>query len=370
MKRVLFVCGGPLDYGGISSWMFNYITHIDPSRVQFDFAVHGLERGPREEEAEVLGAKVWHVPYKRQDYAENQAALKKIFASGAYPIVHAHLDGMNGYVLGLAKEAGVPVRISHCHNTQYLTTNPLRMLLHTATKKRIPSVATHLFACSEAAARFFYGDALVRAGRTRVIKNAIDLDRFRFDPVARADIRGQLGLAEDAFAVGHIGRFEHQKNHAFLLRAFRKLKDIRSDAVLLLAGDGVLRADIEHDISALGLDGAVRLLGYRPDADKLYSAFDAFALPSRFEGLGIVLVEAQMSGLKCLASKAVPCDAAIMDCTFLELDEQLWANALSEISTGDQSAQRAAARAAFVTAGYDIGREAQKLSDFYEELPL
>ena len=366
MKKVLFVSGGPLDYGGISSWMFNYIGRIDSVRVKFDFIVHGMERGPREQDAEAFGAKVWHVPYKRQDYSGNRVALEKVFASGEYAIVHSHLDGMNSYILSLAKAAGVPVRISHCHNTGYLTTNPVRRLIHAAAKRRIPAVATHMFACSEAAALFFYGDALVNAGKVCVIKNAVDLDRYRFDPDARARLRAEFGIPGDAFAVGNIGRFEHQKNHAFLMDAFSKLKAVRRDAVLVIAGDGVLRPEIERQIVSLGLSDSVRLLGYRADADKLYSAFDAFALPSRFEGLGIVLVEAQMAGLPCFASEAVPRDACITDCTFLPLDASRWAEALHHAKIGDRTPDRRS----FEEAGFDIGVEAKKLEAFYEELPV
>ncbi len=366
MKRVLCVNGGPLDYGGISTFLFNYLSHIDRGRVAFDFVVHGEREGPREAETEALGCRVFHVPVKSADFSGNARALSELFRSGGYRIVHAHLDAMNGYVLGLAKRAGVPVRISHCHNTQYLTTNPAAKLLHDIEKRRIPRVATHLLACSDEAAHFFYGARAVEGGRVTLVKNAVELDRFRFDAAARNALRRELGIAESAFVVGNVARFAYQKNHAFLLDAFAKLLPLRPDAVLVLAGDGELRAEIESQIERLNLADSVRLLGYRADAERLYSLFDAFALPSRFEGLGIVLVEAQLSGLPCFASRAVPSESRVTDCAFLPLDAGEWAAALA----GAQLRARDIDRGAFAARGYDIRLEAEKLQRFYEGLPV
>ncbi|MBQ2770575.1 MAG: glycosyltransferase family 1 protein [Clostridia bacterium] len=367
MRNVLFINGGPLDYGGISSYMMNYCQYMDPNRIHVDFVVHGMEEGPREAEAIAMGARVYHVPRKREDYKGNVSGLKELFASGNYPIVHSHLDGMNGFVLSLAKDAGVPWRISHCHNTGYLTTNPLRKMLHWSTKRKIPSVATHLFACSRQAARFFYGERLGSGEGVQVIQNAISLERYAFDPEIRKALRQQLALSEDAFVLGHVGRFEHQKNHVFLLNAFAKAKKNRQDLHLVLLGDGILRSEIEAQIHTLGIGDSVHLLGYQPDAAAYYSCFDAFVLPSRFEGLGIVLIEAQTAGLPCLASDQVPPDAGVTNCTYLPLDEGIWAEGMAGLS---RQAKRDYDPAPFIRAGFEISAEAVKLQRFYEELPL
>lgn len=362
--RVLYVTGGPLDFGGISSYMLNYVSRFDREKVEVDFAVHGMEEGPREAETEKLGCRVHHVPYKRPDYSGNRSALLNLFASGGYDAVHAHMDGMNGYVLGLAKAAGVPVRISHCHNTQFLTRNPARLLLHRLTAQRIPHVATHLLACSEPAARFLYGAKLTESGRVRLIKNAVEPAAYAFSEAARTQLRTELTL-DGRFVICHIGRFEYQKNHPFLLQAFQKLAMRRPDAVLLLVGDGADRPAIERQIAALGLETSVRLLGYRKDVAALLSASDLFVLPSHFEGLGIVLVEAQASGLPCIASDAVPRDAAVTDCTFLPIkDPGAWAAAMNRLP----AAERSMNPARFIECGYDIARETQNLQSFYEAL--
>ena len=365
--RVLYVSGGSLDYGGISTVMLNYASRFDPAKVRVDFLVHGLASGPREEEAKALGAQIIHVPHKRDGYEKNRRALLDAFRAGGYDIVHAHMDGMNGYVLSLALRAGVPRRISHSHNTQFLTTNPLRLRLHRLTANRIPRVATDMLACSEAAGRFLYGDALFDAGRVAVVPNAIALSRFRFDAPGRERLRDALGVA-DKFVIGHIGRLDYQKNQEFLLPVLEAVRKTRPETVLLLVGDGDARAELQAEIDRRGLADGVRLLGYREDVHTLLSAFDLFALPSRFEGLGIVLIEAQRSGLPCLASAEVPRETRVTDCRYLPLDDQgAWINAITDAKPYDARAREAVDDAPFAAVGYDIDREAERMQSLYLE---
>ena len=275
---------------------------------------------------------------------------------------------MNGYVLALAKRAGVPVRISHCHNTQFLTTNPLRTLLHRRTANRIPAVATQLFACSEEAGRFLYGDALYDAGRVRVVPNAIEPRKFRFDAQSRAAVRAELRLPEDWLVIGHIGRFDYQKNQEFLLPLLQRAHMDNGKTALVLVGDGGARAELERQADALGLGDSVRFAGFRQDIPGMLSAFDLFVLPSRFEGLGIVLVEAQASGLPCIASAEVPMATRVTDCRYVPLsDTEGWTRAVLATEKRPDAA-RAVDLAAFAAAGYDIDVEAQKLQALYGEL--
>ncbi len=362
--RVLYVSGGSLDRGGIASWMLGYASHFDRELVAVDFLVHGMEEGPREDEALSLGAKVYHVPYRRNDPAGNRRGIRDAILNG-YDVVHAHMDGMNAYPLSIAKACGVRACVSHSHNTEFLTGNPIRRAAHMLARSRIPAVATDLLACSEAAGRFLYGDALFKAGRVRVIKNAIDARRFRFDPQERRRIRAALGL-DGRFVVGHIGRFDlMQKNQLFLLDAFNSAKAARPELALVLVGDGPDRGRIENAVRALGLERDVVLTGFREDVPALLSGFDLFVLPSRFEGLGIVLVEAQASGLACAASSAVPRDTLISRCDYLPLEWDAWADAM--IRAGMDEA-RAFPEGEIASLGYDIGAAAHELSDFYREI--
>ncbi len=361
--RILWLNGGALDYGGISTFMMNYLSHMDRTRVAVDILVHGVQQGPREQEAVALGAKVMHVPYKRDGIARNRRAIRAAMAEGRYDIVHAHMDGENGAVLSLARDAGILCRMSHSHNTSFLTENPLKLMLLNRSARRIPSVATHLLACSEAAGRFLYGDAAVDAGCLTVVKNAIVPAAFRFDAAARNRMRERYRLG-DTFVVGHIGRLDYQKNQAFLLDAFAAALHKRPDMTLLMAGDGADRAALEAQAARLGVDHAVRMIGYCGDIPALLSAMDAFVLPSRFEGLGIVLIEAQASGLPCYASDAVPRDTLVTNCAYLPLTESKWADALASMHF---AADRTADDGAFAAHGYDVEQAAEALMRLYEE---
>jgi len=362
--RVLFVSGGSLDYGGISSWMLSYAARFNRNLVAVDFLVHGMEPGAREEVALSLGAKVYHVPYRRRDPIQNDRGMWQAIGDG-YDIVHAHMDGMNSRPLAMAKRRGIPVRVSHSHNTDFLTANPIKRALHEQARRRIPAFATHLIACSEAAGRFLYGDALYEDGCVKLVRNAIDPERFRFDAAARERIRGQLGV-RDRFLIGQIGRFDiRQKNQLFLLDAFAIAKRVRPELAITLVGDGADRAQIEGKVREFALTKDVILTGYREDIASLYSAFDLFALPSRFEGLGIVLVEAQASGLLCLASDAVPRETQIASCRYLPLDDaHAWADAFCHATA---IADRTLPERAILEHGYDIRTEAEKLQQFYLE---
>ncbi len=361
--HVLYVSGGSLDRGGIASWMLNYAARFDRARVAVDFLLHGLEPGAREAEALSLGAKVFHIPFRRNDPAGNEAGIRACIGSG-YDVVHAHMDGMNAYPLGIAKQLGVPVRMSHCHNTDFLTTNPIRRAAHELARRRIPAVATHLLACSADAGRFLYGGKRVQSGEVTIVRNAIDAVRYRFDEAARNRIRAELRLT-NRVVIGHIGRFDlHQKNQLFLLEAFAAAKRERGDLSLVLVGDGEDRLKIEEQIARSGLKEDVILTGFREDIPALLSAFDLFALPSVFEGLGIVLIEAQASGLGCLASSAVPRDTKIVDCAYLPLnDSARWAEAFCRASVEQE---RFFPEQALAEKGYEIASAALQLQEYYE----
>ena len=356
--RVLYVHGGKLNYGGTEAYMMNYYRHFDHSRLQIDFAVHGFERGVYEDEIEALGGRVFYVPVKSQDYSGNKRALREIFRSGAYQAVHSHMDAMNAVVLKQAMECGVPVRISHSHNTQHQTQNRLKLLLNDFEKKRIPRYATDLFACSDAAGKWLYGDASFT-----VLHNAIDAQQYRFDPELRKRMRSSLGL-EGLFVVGHVGRFHFQKNHALLLEIFHCLHQAHPQSVLLLVGDGTLRPELEAKIEELGIKDNVVLAGNRADVSALLQAMDVFLFPSLFEGLGIALLEAQCAGLPCIASDAVPAEANITETVqYFALEQQpsVWAEAVWKA----KNIMRTDHCETIKAMGYDIGEQALKLQEFY-----
>ena len=174
---------------------------------------------------------------------------------------------------------------------------------------QIAKYPTDYFACSEKAAHYMFPDKPFTW-----IKNGIDTNRFAFDPVIRDAVREKLGISASTTVIGFCGNFREQKNPMKLLEIFKEYRFLNLDSVLLLVGGGVLRPRMEQYIEENNLNDSVMFLGIRRDVEKLYQAMDAFVLPSRFEGLGIVYVEAQCSGLPCLATQdAVPLQVKVSD---------------------------------------------------------
>ncbi len=359
MIRVLYVHGGTLLYGGTEAYMMNFYRHFDRCQVQVDFVVHGDARGVYDEEIERLGGRVFHVPVKSRDYRGNSRALRSIMQRGQYAAVHAHTDANNAHVLRIARQCGVPLRISHSHNTRTQSDSRLRRLYNAMEKQRIPGVATHLFACSEPAGKWLYG-----SHPFQIVPNAIEIDRFAFDPRRREEMRRQMGL-ENRLVLGHVGRFSFQKNHPFLLEIFAVVAEKRPEAVLLLIGDGEERERIERLALLRGLRERVRIVPPTPLIADYMQAMDVFLLPSHFEGLGIVLVEAQAAGLPCFASRgAVPTEADLTGLlTYLPLEEPpaVWAEQVMTVRPDSREGRWRP----IAEAGYDITEAAARLQQFY-----
>lgn len=366
--RVLYVNGGIMDRGGISAYMMNYYRHIDRSKVQIDFVIHGFEKGVNDDEIRSTGGQIYNVPVKSRDYFGNTKALKKIFNSGIYKIIHSHMDAMSIVPLKVAKDCGVPIRIAHSHNTQHLTKNKIKFMFNEYARKNIKKYATNLYACSEDAGRWLYGNKAFNDRKVTLINNAIELDNFAFSLQKRNIIREQLGLKEN-FVIGHIGRFDYQKNHMFLLEIFKATLGKKPDAKLLLIGDGHLREQIKERIEQLGIKKSVVMLGLRDDVNDLLNAFDLLLLPSLFEGLGIVLIEAQTNGLRCIVSHGVPQAVNITNLvSHKSLDETAihWADQINQLE--DNSNERESYLSQMSEGGYGINIEAPKLMNLYISL--
>jgi len=358
--RVLHINGGIMDYGGISSFMMNYYRSIDRTKVQFDFLVHGFEKGVHDVEIVELGGKIYNVPIKSKDYFGNIRALKEIFMSGLYSIVHCHMDAMNTFVLRIAKKCGVPIRISHCHNTEHLTNNFLRYHINEFARRNSVKFATHRFACSELAGNWLFGAEC----EFNIANNAILVDKFNFNSEKRVRYRDELKIGT-SIAIGHIGRFDYQKNHSFLIDVFFEIMKESNKYKLLLVGEGYLKKDILEKAESLNLKDHIIFLGERRDISELISAFDIFVLPSLFEGLPVVGVEAQANGLACVFSSNVSKEIALADnVVFISINcAQEWAKKIMDLDYLRLDSSEKIKRL-----GYDIHFEAGKLGLFYQEV--
>lgn len=359
--KVLYVNGGTMDMGGISSYMMNYYRHLDKTKVQIDFVVHG-KKSIYDDEIQKTGGKIMHVPTKRENYLKNRLQLFKIMKAGNYQIIHCHMDAMNGMVLKLAQRAGIKIRISHSHNTNYLTNNKVKVMFHEVVKKEIPHYATQLWACSEAAGRWLYGRK-----NFEVIPNAIEITKFKFDENSRDVIRKKLNI-EGKYVIGHVGKFEYQKNHDFLIEIFADIASYKPNAVLVLVGDGSKKEIIEKKVRDLKLTDRVIFLGKRTDVNEILNAFDVFVMPSHYEGLPVVAVEAQTNGLKCVCSDTITKEINITgNVIFIGLTEciEKWRNAICTKQERDRNAVNSV-----IEHGYSICDEAKELERRYIKLAM
>lgn len=367
--RILYVVGGKMLRGGTEAYIMNYYRNIDKDKLQIDFIIHGYEKGIYDDEIKKMGGKIYNIPIKSKDYFGNIKALKKIFKSGKHKLVHSHIDAMNMVVLKVAKECGIPVRISHSHNTQHQVNNKFKYLINEYTRKNISKYATHLFGCSEAAVNWLYGGKTIDGKKNLVIPNAINLDDFSFNKQIRQRLRKKLNI-ENNFVIGHVGRFDYQKNHMFLIATFNEVLKNIPNAKLLLIGDGKLKDDIIEKIEGLGIKENVLLLGVRSDVNDLFNAFDLFMLPSLFEGLPVVGIEAQANGLPFLMSDTITRESDISDSAlFLSLEKgpKYWADFITdEIYIKDLTHENNSKMIS--EKGYNIKIEAKKLENLYIEL--
>ncbi|MBS6939672.1 MAG: glycosyltransferase [Lachnospiraceae bacterium] len=322
--KIMFVNGGLMDRGGISSFICNYLKYFDLEKFEVLIAVHGEGKGQRDEELEIKGYRIINLPIKSKSYTNWKTALRKVLTEENIDIIHANADAGNGPILKIAKKCGIKIRISHSHNTQLLTDSKIRILLNNIQKKQILKYATHLFACSEAAGIWLYGEYPFE-----VINNAIDYNEFRFDNVKRNEIRERLKIDGNTYVIGHVGRFDFQKNHQFILSVARAMKD--QNVIFLLLGDGHLREQIELNISNNKLQNVI-ILGEVDNVSAYLNAMDCFIMPSLFEGLSVVSIEAQVNGLKCIFSENITKECSISQYTwFLSLTDELeWVKLLGD----------------------------------------
>lgn len=289
--------------GGVESVIMNYYRHLDHSKVQFDFICDEDSTRIPYDEIKKLGGRVFLVP-KYQNLPKYLKALEKLFKENQYRIVHSNINTLSVFPLYAAKKAGVPIRISHSHSTS----NPKewkRNLIKNILRPFSKRYATDYFACSELAGRYLFGNKAFDQGKVKIIHNAIDVDKFKFDEVARKKLRKEFGIKDSTIVIGHVGRFVQQKNHTFLVDVFKEYHKKNPDSKLLLVGSGPLEDEIKKKVERLGLKDSVLFLGQRDDINKLYSVMDVFCLPSLYEGLPVVGVEAQAAGLPTIFSNRI-----------------------------------------------------------------
>lgn len=327
--RVLHVFAA-LDSGGVSNFTMNLYRAMDTERIQFDFAITAGKRSLYDDEVLARGGRIFYFD-KEMDIAAN---LRRILREeGPFHAVHSHVFFYSGLVLREAKKAKVPIRIAHAHNAHTgEARSAVRLAYEQGMRMLIRANATHLLGCSEKACRYVFGDRIMADPRAAVMPDGIDCDRFAFDPEAREQVRGEYGL-DGKFVVGHVGHFNPAKNHEKILSVFAEVCLRRDDAALLLVGNGAMERQVRSHVAELGLTDKVIFAGAHKDVERYYQAMDVFLFPSRYEGFGMAMIEAQAGGLACVASDVVPEETnADGRAVYLPLsaEDAVWADALLE----------------------------------------
>lgn len=333
MIRVL-QCVNDMHRAGLETMLMNYYRNIDRTQIQFDFLTHRPYKSDYDDEIVSLGGKVYYAPrLYPYNYPEYFRWMEQFFKEHPeYRIVHSHIDAMSYLPLKAAKKAGIPVRIAHSHNTSI--DKDFKYILKQYFRLKINNVATDFCACGEQAGKFLFGNTACT-----IIPNAIDISKFLFDPEIRKKKREELGIEEE-FVIGHVGRLSYQKNHSFLIQIFKEFLCKNSDSCLLLIGVGEKEKQIKRQVSDLGLEKKVKFLGNRSDVNELYQAMDIFVMPSLFEGVPVVGIEAQFADLPCIFSDKVPTEVKFHYKTeFVKLDSPLstWVKAIEKYKKNSRS---------------------------------
>lgn len=292
--------------GGLETMIMNYYRNIDRNKVQFDFLVHRQEEADYDKEIVALGGKIYHMPMLNPFSKSYFNALDSFFKEHKYDIVHCHLDCMSAYPLKIAKKNGVRVRIAHSHNKSQ--DKNLKYPIKLYSKRLIPKYATHLLSCGKEA-----GDWMFNGKPYTILNNAIDAQSYRFDKQIREEMREQLGFNQEDFVIGHVGRFNPQKNHNFIIDVFNFVHKKNTAAKLVLVGTGDGQKAIKEKVESLALSDSVLFLGNRTDVNKILQAMDVFLFPSLYEGLPLSIIEAQAAGLPCVISDNVPPECIVTD---------------------------------------------------------
>ncbi|MFQ9401023.1 MAG: glycosyltransferase [Dialister sp.] len=375
MKRVLEVNVDDNGYGGVYAFVVNILENIDRD-FQIDLcAFEKFEKKEHIEYVESFGGKVHYCGYTGNLFAKQLRSFRKLYGlvkKENYDVIHIHSDV--SYKLFLyalvCKEAGAEKILVHSHSTGVEGKHRrIKQVLQQVFKPMLPLVAKHFLACSRKAAEWMYPRSVLEKRIYTLINNGINVQKFKFNSTLRIKKRRELKIKDTDFVVGHVGRFSYSKNQSFLIDIFYELVKQKNNAKLLLigsyVGDSRYMDETKTKVYKLGIEHNVQFLGIRNDVPALMQAMDCFLLPSRFEGLGMVGIEAQAAGLPCFCSDTIPHELGVSNLVHfisLKIPTENWTEEIlkkSNIPRRDMQKEIA-------DAGYDIEKEIGKLEEFYE----
>lgn len=365
--RVLQVIG-IMDRGGAETMIMNLYRNIDRSKVQFDFVQHTNEQAAFNDEIEKLGGRIYHCPkYVVKNHFEYKKWWKTFFDKHAneYTAVHGHIGSTASIYLKIANKYNL-FTIAHSHNTKGVLS--INSIMYRIMSYNTRHIADYFFACSKQAGIDRFGTKVVSNEKIySVLNNAIDTKIFDYNEEVRMQMRQKLNFSSDNLVIGHIGRFQPQKNHDFLIDIFAEIHKINKKSRLLLVGDGDLKEKIMRKVESLNLIDCVYFTGVRSDVQDLIQAMDIFLFPSLFEGLPVTLVEAQTSGIKCVISDNIPKDSILINEIVQTIPFNYSAEEWAKIIVSDSEYNRFGRQNEIINLGFDIINTTKWLEDFYLE---
>lgn len=367
--RILHVVGA-MDAAGLETLIMNIYRNIDREKFQFDFAVQTNEESFYDKEIVELGGRIISHPKPKGNLKRYKKSLEKTLTEfGPYDAVHSHLLFFTGVVLSVAKKQNIPVRIAHSHNTSdSRSSSLLRFLYRQIMRRKILLNATHYLGCSKEACEYVFGKNAWNAGLATHFPNAIDSSKFKELKRDRNYLIKELNIPEDTKIIGHVGRFTKQKNHTFILNIFSEYIKTNPDTHLILVGDGNDRGTINKLIKERNIENKVHCLGVRKDVENIFSSLDVFLFPSLYEGLGIVLVEAQAARVPCVISDVIPIEAdlniGLVQRLNLSSEVSKWMECIENSMNLDEC-DWAVVEKALNDLGYDITANVNNLSRIY-----
>ena len=364
MAKVL-VFGITENPGGVESVIMNYYRNINKEKIEFDFLCNSNEVA-YEDEIKNLGGTIYKITARSKNRKQFKKDLNNVFKK-KYDAIWVNVCSLaNIDYLKYAKKNDVKYRIIHSHNSQNMDSK-LRMVLHKINKLFISRYATDFWSCSEEASKWFYNKKIMNSDKYKIINNAIDVDKYRYDENIRKTYRNNMHLNEK-FIIGNIGRFHFQKNHIFVLQVFKEVLKKDKNAYLILVGQGEEEEKIKNKISEYGIQENVLLLGVRNDISNILQMMDVFLFPSLFEGLPLALIEAQTNGLPIYASSSIPPKAKMVEnFYFLDLNNspEEWAD---EIIKTAKNARNNENYKIIEQKGYSIKKEAKMIERYFERI--
>lgn len=364
--KILHVIG-IMDYGGAETMIMNLYRKINREEFQFDFLVHRKREGKYDREIKQLGGKIYYIPeFKIYNWYSYKNACDIFFEKHMdYDVVHGHIESCASIYLGVAKKYGIHT-IAHCHSAGYQSLFPklLYNLLTVNTRK----VAEYCLSCSKEAGINRFGENVVLSKKFLVFNNGIDTEKYIYSCDQQKNLKKIFGI-EDQMVIGHVGRMSKEKNQQYLLHVFKELLKRKRNSILVLVGDGEERKNLELLAENLGIRNKVLFLGNRNDVAELMKMFDGFVFPSIYEGLPLVLIEAQAADLPCVVSEAIIAEAIFtnkvkklsLECTY-----EKWAVEVLELLEAEYG--RNNTYKLICNKGFDINETVKKLENIYRNI--